>query len=155
MEVLDSVVNWILPINNVAVIVVGFLICGILACIGIALVCNYSKWWWLATVPLAATSLFSLGWAIYGANQSRELDRTVDYEVKTVTYPDGSQVQMYTVNGEHINANRQFGSQVPEGKVVRRYIYKRVYVGIYYSPDSSNGNNSIKDGWAIVDPKEK
>jgi hypothetical protein len=150
MEVLDQVLNWILPVNSVALVLVGVLLFAILACIGVALACNYSKWWFVGVVFFGVFALFNLGWAIYGGNQPRELDRTEDYEVKTVTYPDGSQVQMYTMGGKHYNANEQFKCQVPETKVVRRYIYKTDYVGIRYSRDGG-GNGSIKDEWALAD----
>ena len=93
----------------------------------------------------------ALGWVIVAGCQPPRIAKEVDYEVKVVTFPDGKQIQMFNVDGENKNANQMFACQVPENYVVRRTIYERVYCGLSYSKDTA----SLKDTFAIVDPKKK
>jgi endonuclease/exonuclease/phosphatase (EEP) superfamily protein YafD len=149
----DAITTWLLPLHLAWVIVVGIFGFLMAAIISIALACNGSKWWWGVAVLQGSLTIFSFCWLLYSNAQTPQVYRTVDYTVKIVMFPDGKQIQMFHVDGENKNANMMFSCQVPEGQVVRRYIFKRVYCGIYYPVQNNERNTSnIKDVYAIVDP---
>ena len=147
--------EWILPINQLLVLIPG-IFAGV---IGFGMLAGYFKRGIASTpkkdvvIAVALTILggSAMGWVIYSGCQPPRIAKEVDYEVKVVTFPDGKQIQMFHVDGENKNANQMFACQVPENHVVRRTIYERVYCGLSYSKDTA----SLKDTFAIVDPKKK
>lgn len=83
-------------------------------------------------IPNIIILIFSVVWAAYSATYPLEVLTTIEYDVKTVKFPNGKEIQMYTVNGEHKNANLEFGMKFSEGSKVKRIIYKKVYAGIRF-----------------------
>jgi hypothetical protein len=150
-----AMLDWILPINQMLVLIPG-IFAGI---IGFGMLTSYLKRGITSTpkkdlLIAIALTIFggsAWGWVICAGSQSPRIAKVVDYEVKVVTFPDGKQIQMFHVDGENKNANQMFACQVPENHVVRRTIYERVYCGLTYSKDTS----SLKDTFAIVDPKKR
>ena len=147
--------EWILPMNQLFVLCTGLF----MGVIGIGMLSSYLKRGVASTrrrdsiisVALIVVGGSELIWVIVAGFQPPRIAKVVDYDVKVVTFPDGKQIQMFHVDGENKNANLMFACQVPENHVVRRTIYDRVYCGLSYSKDTA----SIKDVYAIVDPKKK
>lgn len=101
---------------------------------------------WTALCGFAA--IYLIVW-LWRASSMVEVDYTENCEVKVVTYPDGKQAQMFTANGRNYNANLIFGCLIPEGAVVERVVYKKSYLGIYYS--DLDMRKALQDTYRIVD----
>jgi energy-coupling factor transporter transmembrane protein EcfT len=167
MDVLNAVGNWILPINCN-----WFILFIILGAIG-----TIAAWVWTyqnsshwdnekkvmvkhpvktflrsgVSVVVTAIALSFVVWIIYASNRPVEVDYEEKLEIKPVTYPNGRVVQMFSCNGTNYNANQMFSSAPPAGSYVRRLIYKRVYVGVYFPP-MDKSNSSLNDGFFLVTP---
>src|SRR5688572_13802915 len=76
----------------------------------------------------------------------REVDHTQDCEIKIVTFPDGKSAQMFYAANVNHNANEMFNGIVPDDCVVRRYVYKREYSGIYFTAQ----RDWLQDTYRIV-----
>jgi energy-coupling factor transporter transmembrane protein EcfT len=99
----------------------------------------------LATV----LALVFFAWIIYADNRPVEIQSEERLEIKPVVYPNGRVVQMFSCGETNYNANSMFQSSPPSGSYVRRVIYKRVYVGVYFSQQP---NSVLNDGFFLVTP---
>lgn len=74
------------------------------------------------------------------------------HEISTVTYPDGTKKQMFTIDGIHYNANAKWHRLIDENEYeVELVIYVTNYLGIDYSEDFPK----IKPQFNLVKKVEK
>lgn len=152
---MNDVFQYVMPIHFVLVLLFGFVSTFVSLFV---LAANYDKpdysrfsfltvtIWWFAFL-LGISALF---WILFASFIPAEMDRTEDYEIRLVTYPDGTKVQMYTFDNRHFNANKEFECQIDEDQVVQRTVYKKVYAGMYYpSPGPEKG------AWKLVKKEKK
>lgn len=99
---------------------------------------------------VTVSTLFVVIWCIYACNRPPEVAWEEKLEIKPVVYPNGRVVQMFSCEGDNYNANTMFSSAPPEGSYVRRLVYKRVYVGVYFP--KMNKSSSLQDGFFLVTP---
>ena len=74
-----------------------------------------------------------LSWWIYSVNQPYPVDISSTHEIKDVTYPDGTSVQMFSCEGKHINVTALFNKIVDKEWQVRRVRYSSVCAGVSWS----------------------
>lgn len=94
-----------------------------------------SKWRWLFSA-IGCLLLFSGGltWWIASGNQPWRHEYTSLHEVKDVTFPDGSKVQMFICDGTHHNVTQMFGKVVDVQEFqVRRVRWNPLYLGVSWS----------------------
>ena len=91
-------------------------------------------------------------WIIAANNQPVEVASEEKLDIKPVTYPNGRVVQMFSCDGTNYNANEMFRSAPPAGSYVRRLIYKRDYVGVYFPVSGGGSKSSLNDGFFLVTP---
>lgn len=105
----------------------------------------------VVSLLITVATLAVIVWCIYATNRPPEIQAEERLEIKPVVYPDGKTVQMFHSNGTNYNANAMFGCTAPDGSHVRRVVYKRVYVGVYY-PDMHTATSSLRDSFILVNP---
>lgn len=92
-----------------------------------------AKWLLLSALCLI---LFAGGlfWWIASGNQPWRHEYTSLHEIKDVTFPDGSKVQMFTCDNTHHNVTSMFGKVVePKDFVIRRVRWSPLYLGLSWS----------------------
>lgn len=89
----------------------------------------------LVFIPHQCLFVTLVVWWVYSVNMPKEVDKVDFYEVKSVTFPDGKTVQMFTEDGQHRNANLMFSQVISDGMIVERTTYKKVYFGLYYGDE--------------------
>ena len=83
----------------------------------------------LATLPLA---LFV--WFVFASMCPWEPDRVDYFEIKVVTWPDGTSAQMWTANGKHHNVTEKYGKTVDAQKWhIKRVYWKAIYRNIKFA----------------------
>lgn len=90
------------------------------------------KWLFRAIVALLCFC-GGLGWWIHSGNQPWRTSVSTYHEIKDVSYPDGTKVQMFTVDGTHINVTSRFGKILDQDWVIHRVRYAKVYAGVSWS----------------------
>jgi len=107
---------------------------------------TFKRWF---SVPLGLMSMIVLillvVWLSIASN-AKELAYTEDCEVKVVAFPDGHSAQMFYAANDNHNANQMFSGIVPDDHVVRRYVYKKEYHGIYFTQP----RQWLRDNYRIV-----
>lgn len=95
-----------------------------------------NKWLFRA---IACLLLFfgELGWLIHSSNQPLKIVVSSFHEIKDVSYPDGTKVQMFTVDGNHINVTLRFGKILDQNWIVHRVKYADVYAGVSWCSENS------------------
>jgi len=91
------------------------------------------KWAFLSFVCLL---LFGGGltWWIASGNQPWRHEHTSLHEIKEVTFPDGTHVQMFTCDGTHHNVTSMFGKVVDMKEWhIRRVRWNPLYMGLSWS----------------------
>lgn len=90
---------------------------------------------WLFISLLLFLILFGeITWLVKSANQPWRMAYTSLHEIKDVTWPDQSKVQMFTCDGVHHNVTSMFGRVVDEKEwVIRRVQWASNYLGVSYS----------------------
>lgn len=91
------------------------------------------RWAFLSLICLC---LFSGGltWWIHSGNQPWRTELMSFHEIKEVTWPDGSKVQMFTCDGKHYNVTEIFGKVVDVKEWhIRRVRWSPVYAGLSWS----------------------
>jgi len=91
------------------------------------------KW---AIISLVCGLLFfgGLAWFIASSNEPWRHEYTSLHDVKDVTFPDGSKVQMFTCDNTHHNVTSMFGKVVDEKEwQMRRVRWSPLYLGISWS----------------------
>lgn len=101
---------------------------------------------------VAGVALTFIVWCIYANNRPAEVASEERLEIKPVTYPNGRVVQMFSCEGTNYNANEMFRSAPPAGSYVRRLIYKRDYAGVYFPVSGGGSKSSLNDGFFLVTP---
>ena len=81
------------------------------------------------------------GWIIASINQPLRYEYTSLHDIKDVTFPDGSKVQMFTCDNIHHNVTSMFGKIVGDEWLVRRVRWSPLYLGIKFSGDSRCGSD--------------
>ena len=75
-----------------------------------------------------------LGWWIASGNEPWRHEYTSVHEIKDVTFPDGSQVQMFTCDNVHHNVTSMFGKVVDIKEwQIRRVRWSPLYLGVSWS----------------------
>jgi len=77
-----------------------------------------------------------ISWWIYSAMQPLETSISTIHEIKEVSYPDGSKIQMAIVDGKHVNITSHYGKILDQEWVLRRVKFSQVYVGLIW-PEKS------------------
>lgn len=91
------------------------------------------KW---AVWSLVCLALFGagLGWWITSGNEPWRTEYMSLHDIKDVTYPDGTKVQMFACDGQYHNVTNIFGKVVePKEWVVRRVKWSPIYFGVSWS----------------------
>lgn len=94
-----------------------------------------SKFKWLA-LSFLCLLLFAGGltWWIASGNQPWRHEYTSLHEIKEVTFPDGTHVQMFTCDGTHHNVTQMFGKVVDNKEwQIRRVRWSPLYLGVSWS----------------------
>lgn len=73
-----------------------------------------------------------LSWWIASSNQPLRYEYTSFHNIKDVTFPDGSKVQMFTCDNTHHNVTSMFGKIVEDDWQVRRVRWSPIYLGVSY-----------------------
>jgi hypothetical protein len=90
--------------------------------------------WILCTAASAILFVGGLTWWIASANEQWRYEFTSLHEIKDVTFPDGSKVQMFTCDNVHHNVTSMFGKVVdPKDWVIRRVKWSPLYLGVSWS----------------------
>jgi hypothetical protein len=110
----------------------------------------FSKGVFSLAVTVIALSVFV--WLIYSASRDLEVEHEERIEIKPVKYPDGKVVQMFTCNDKNYNCNSLYSCSPPEGSYIRRVVYKKVYVGVYWPANRVNRRSSNDDAFFLVTP---
>ena len=92
-----------------------------------------SKWIYPAGACTVLTILL-FWWWITAQNEPWRADYMSRHEIKEVVYPDGSRVQMFTIDGTHHNATTLFLKFIDEKEFeVERVRWSPIYSGVSYS----------------------
>ena len=79
-------------------------------------------------------SFLGLSWWITSANQPWVANVNTVHEIKDVTYPDSTKVQMFTCDGVHHNVTAMFGKVVDDKEwQIRRVRWSPLSMGLSYS----------------------
>jgi hypothetical protein len=92
-----------------------------------------NKMWMIRAILLFFFFVGGTSWIVYALNQPWRTIVSTYHEIKDVTYPDGTTVQMCSIDGDHINLTQKFGKIVDKDWIVHRTQYAKVYGGISFS----------------------
>lgn len=91
------------------------------------------KKWLLRAFSTLLLFVGGLSWMIHSSNQPWRTTVSTFHEIKDVSYPDGTKVQMFTVDGSHINVTSRFGKILDQDWVIHRVRYAKGYAGVSWS----------------------
>lgn len=92
-----------------------------------------SKW---AVISFLCFAFFGggLSWWIASGNEPWRHEYTSLHEIKDVTFPDGTKVQMFTCDNTHHNVTSMFGKVIDDTEwQIRRVRWSPLYLGVSWS----------------------
>lgn len=103
---------------------------------------------YLGGIALLAVACAGGWWAYTSLSMPLQIQSTTRHPIQTVTYPDGSKQQMFTVNGSHYNANAKWNRVIDEKEYeVEVVVPVTIYFGVTYdglSPTFEKQYNLVK-----------
>jgi len=90
--------------------------------------------WGIASVLCFLLFGGGLGWWIASGNEPWRHEYTSLHDIKDVTFPDGTKVQMFTCDNTHHNVTSMFGKVIDEKEwQIRRVRWSPLYLGVSWS----------------------